>query len=82
VKGHDRQRVEIRRYRRENELDYTLEINSGIFAAALECHAICGMYVVLDHVDTFVGNYYGRELGHDDSVGFQTFGLEDYGFPE
>ena len=57
------------------EVECPAKINSGLFAAALERDDVRGMFVGHDHVNDYVGNYYGIYLGYDANVGYQTYGL-------
>lgn len=59
----------------KNEDECPSNINSGLFAAALERGDVRGMFVGHDHVNDYVGDYYGIKLGYDANVGFQTYGL-------
>jgi hypothetical protein len=51
-------------------------VNSGLFAAALKRGDIKGMFVGHDHVNDYIGNYYGIKLAYDASIGYQTYGGE------
>lgn len=57
------------------EVECPAKINSGLFAAALERGDVRGMFVAHDHVNDYIGNYYGIYLGYDANVGYQTYGL-------
>lgn len=61
----------------KNEDCYTGLFNSGIYAAAFERGDILGMYCGHDHINTYMGNYYGIELGYGPGTGFGTYGLND-----
>ncbi|MDR7329127.1 metallophosphoesterase family protein [Corynebacterium guangdongense] len=61
----------------KNEGIYTGLFNSGIYAAAFERGDVLGMYCGHDHINTFMGNYYGIELGYGPGTGFGTYGLND-----
>jgi hypothetical protein len=49
--------------------------NSGLFNAFLERGDVRGYFVGHDHVNTYVGNYYGVELGYAPGTGFGAYGL-------
>lgn len=59
-----------------NEGVSTGPFNSGMFAAMLEREDVKGVFSGHDHINTFVGDYYGIKLGYAGSVGFGTYGLE------
>lgn len=59
-----------------NEMVSTGPFNSGMFAAMLEREDVKGVFSGHDHINTFVGDYYGIKLGYAGSVGFGTYGLE------
>lgn len=61
----------------KNEGVSTGPFNSGMFAAMLERGDVKGVFSGHDHINTFVGNYYGIQLGYAGSVGFGTYGLEE-----
>ncbi|WP_369066755.1 metallophosphoesterase family protein [Kocuria carniphila] len=61
----------------KHENVYTGMINSGIYAAAKERGDILGMYCGHDHINTYMGNYFGIELGYGPGTGFGTYGLND-----
>lgn len=50
--------------------------NSGLFAALLERGDVKGVFVGHDHVNTYVGDYFGIKLGYSANTGFGTYGLE------
>lgn len=56
---------------------YVGAFNSGIYAAALDRGDVLGMYCGHDHINTYMGNYYGIELGYGPGTGFGTYGLND-----
>ena len=60
-----------------HEDNYTGLFNSGIYAAAFERGDIRGIYCGHDHINTYMGNYYGIELGYGPGTGFGTYGLND-----
>ncbi|GAB3671851.1 metallophosphoesterase [Zhihengliuella somnathii] len=49
--------------------------NSGLYAAMQERGDVRGVYVGHDHVNTYMGDYFGIELGYGPSTGFGTYGL-------
>jgi len=51
--------------------------NSGLFAAAKERGDVKGIFVGHDHVNDFVGDYFGIRLGYSANTGFGTYGLGD-----
>lgn len=61
----------------KNEAVYTGLFNSGIYAAAVERGDVLGMYCGHDHINTYMGDYYGIELGYGPGTGFGTYGLND-----
>jgi hypothetical protein len=61
----------------KNEGIYTGLVNSGMYAAALERGDVLGMYCGHDHINTFIGDYFGIELGYGPGTGFGTYGLND-----
>jgi 3',5'-cyclic AMP phosphodiesterase CpdA len=58
-----------------NETECPGPFNSGLFAALLERGDVKGVFVGHDHVNTYVGNYFGIFLGYSGSAGFGTYGL-------
>lgn len=58
-----------------NEDECPGPINSGMFSAMLERGDVKGVFCGHDHVNTYVGNYYGILLGYAGSTGFGTYGL-------
>jgi hypothetical protein len=59
-----------------NESESVGPINSGMFSAILERGDVKGVFCGHDHVNTYVGNYYGIMLGYAGNTGFGTYGLE------
>jgi 3',5'-cyclic AMP phosphodiesterase CpdA len=51
-------------------------MNSGLFAAMLERGDVLGVFVGHDHVNDYVGNYFGIHLGYAANTGFGTYGLD------
>lgn len=49
--------------------------NSGLYAALLERGDVKGVFVGHDHVNSYIGNYYGIYLGYAANTGFGTYGL-------
>jgi hypothetical protein len=58
-----------------NEDECPGPFNSGLFNAFLERGDVRGYFVGHDHVNTYVGNYYGVELGYAPGTGFGAYGL-------
>jgi len=50
--------------------------NSGLFAAIQERGDVKGVFVGHDHVNDFVGDYFGIRLGYSANTGFDTYGLD------
>ena len=50
--------------------------NSGLFGAVKDREDVVGIFVGHDHVNDFVGDYFGVRLGYSANVGFGTYGLE------
>jgi 3',5'-cyclic AMP phosphodiesterase CpdA len=50
--------------------------NSGLFGAVIDRGDVVGIFVGHDHVNDFVGDYFGVRLGYSANVGFGTYGLE------
>lgn len=59
----------------KNEDVYVGAFNSGLFAAMQERGDVRGAYCGHDHINTFMGDYYGIELGYGPGTGFGTYGL-------
>ena len=59
-----------------NERVSASEINSGMFAAALQRGDVRGIYAGHDHNNTFDGTYVGIRMGYDGSVGYHAYGLK------
>jgi hypothetical protein len=49
--------------------------NSGLFGAVMDRGDIVGIFVGHDHVNDYVGDYFGVRLGYSANVGFGTYGL-------
>ncbi|MCI2238168.1 metallophosphoesterase family protein [Paenibacillus sp. TRM 82003] len=58
-----------------NEREYTAQFNPGLFHAALERGDVKGVFCGHDHINTYVGNYFGIQLGYGPGTGFGTYGL-------
>jgi 3',5'-cyclic AMP phosphodiesterase CpdA len=50
--------------------------NSGLFAALQQRGDVRGVFVGHDHVNDFVGDYFGIRLGYSANTGFGTYGLD------
>lgn len=50
--------------------------NSGLFTALVERGDVRGVFVGHDHVNTYVGDYFGIKLGYSGNTGFGTYGLD------
>jgi hypothetical protein len=50
--------------------------NSGLFGTVMDRGDVLGIFVGHDHVNDFVGDYFGVKLGYSANVGFGTYGLE------
>jgi hypothetical protein len=51
-------------------------INTGLFGAAHRRGDVRGMFVGHDHINDYIGDYYGIKLAYDASIGYQTYGGE------
>ncbi|OIK09729.1 phosphoesterase [Bacillus sp. MUM 116] len=58
-----------------NEEECPGPINSGMFSALLDRGDVKGVFCGHDHVNTYMGNYYGILLGYSGSAGFGAYGL-------
>ena len=58
-----------------NEDECPGPFNSGLFSAMLERGDVKGVFVGHDHVNNYVGNYFGIVLGYSANTGFGTYGL-------
>jgi 3',5'-cyclic AMP phosphodiesterase CpdA len=58
-----------------NEDECPGPFNSGLFSALLERGDVKGLFVGHDHVNNYVGNYFGITLGYSANTGFGTYGL-------
>lgn len=59
-----------------NETECPGAFNSGLFAALLERGDVKGIFTGHDHINDYVGNYYGVMLGYSANTGFGTYGLD------
>ena len=50
--------------------------NSGLFAAVQDRGDIMGIFVGHDHINDYVGDYFGVRLGYSANAGFGTYGLD------
>ncbi|WP_019856196.1 metallophosphoesterase family protein [Actinopolyspora mortivallis] len=58
-----------------NEDECPGPFNSGMFAAILERGDVRGVFCGHDHVNSYVGDYYGVLLGYSSGTGFGPYGL-------
>lgn len=58
-----------------NEDECPGPINSGMFNAILERGDVKGVFVGHDHINDYVGDYYGVLLGYAPGTGFGAYGL-------
>lgn len=58
-----------------NEDECPGPFNSGLFNAILERGDVKGVFVGHDHVNDYVGDYYGVKLGYAPGTGFGAYGL-------
>ncbi|SEE22663.1 metallophosphoesterase family protein [Jiangella alba] len=58
-----------------NEDECPGPFNSGMFSAILDRGDVRGVFCGHDHVNTYVGSYYGVMLGYAGNTGFGTYGL-------
>lgn len=61
-----------------NESVSSSELNSGLFAAALQRGDVKGIYAGHDHINTFEGTYCGIRLGYDGSAGYHAYGTRGF----
>lgn len=59
----------------KNEDVAASKLNGGLFAAALERGDVLGMFAGHEHVNTFIGSWYGIRLAYGGSIGYATYGL-------
>ena len=60
-----------------NEKVSASEVNSGLFAAALQRGDVKAMFCGHDHINTFDGTYCGIHMGYDGSTGYHGYGARD-----
>ena len=58
----------------KNEAVYSGAFNSGLFTALLERGDVRGAYCGHDHINSYMGNYFGIELGYGPGTGFGPYG--------
>ncbi|GAA2889637.1 metallophosphoesterase family protein [Microbacterium esteraromaticum] len=58
-----------------NEDECPGPFNSGMFNAILERGDVKGVFVGHDHINDYVGDYYGVKLGYAPGTGFGAYGL-------
>lgn len=58
-----------------NEDECPGPINSGMYNAILERGDVKGVFVGHDHINDYVGDYYGVLLGYAPGTGFGAYGL-------
>ena len=58
-----------------NEDECPGPFNSGMFAAMLQRGDVKGLFVGHDHINTYVADYYGIQLGYAPGTGFGPYGL-------
>ena len=51
-------------------------VNTGLFGAAFKRGDVKGMFVGHDHINDYIGDYYGIKLAYDASIGYATYGGE------
>lgn len=61
-----------------NESVSCSELNSGLFAAALQRGDVKGIFAGHDHINTFDGAYCGIRMGYDGSAGYHAYGARDF----
>jgi len=59
-----------------NEDECPGPFNSGMFNAILERGDVKGVFVGHDHINDYVGDYYGVKLGYAPGTGFGAYGLD------
>jgi hypothetical protein len=60
----------------KNEDVAAAPFNSGLFGAVKDRGDVVGIFVGHDHVNDFVGDYFGVRLGYSANAGFGTYGLD------
>lgn len=61
-----------------NEAVSCSELNSGMFAAALQRGDVKGIFCGHDHINTFDATYCGIRLGYDGSAGCHAYGVRAF----
>jgi hypothetical protein len=59
-----------------NECVCSGPFNSGLYAAMPQRGDVKGVFVGHDHINDYVGNYFGIYLGYSANAGFGTYGLD------
>lgn len=72
---HERAVIKHKIVGERNEDECPGPINSGMFSAILDRGDVKGVFCGHDHVNTYVGDYYGVLLGYAGNTGFGTYGL-------
>lgn len=72
---HERGRVRHQIVGERNEDECPGPFNSGMFSAIQHRGDVKGVFCGHDHVNTYVGDYYGVLLGYAGNTGFGTYGL-------
>jgi hypothetical protein len=67
---HERALAKHRIVGERNEDECTGPFNSGLFSAFLERGDVRGVFVGHDHINSYVGDYYGVQLGYAPATGF------------
>lgn len=60
-----------------NENECPAQINSGLFAAILDRGDVKGVFCGHDHINNYIGEYKGIQLGYDSSIGYADYNLPD-----
>jgi hypothetical protein len=60
----------------KNECVCSGPFNSGLYAAMRKRGDVKGVFVGHDHINDYVGNYFGIYLGYSANTGFGTYGLD------
>ncbi len=53
-------------------------VNSGLYGALRERGDVKGVFVGHDHSNDYIGNYHGIYLAYDASIGYQTYGGDQW----
>jgi len=62
----------------KNKNECPAKINSGLFASLLEMQDVKGVFAGHDHINDYVGDYYGIKLGYCPATGHKGYGLQNY----